>query len=196
MLQLAVKYFGNLFSTLEAGADDRLFGIVEKQISTVMNVKLLKQFNEEEIGEAAKDMAPLKAIGRLISDNVLIAYEVLHFLKMKKKGKKGFHADWVVLVMRCVCSVSYSVCLNRDMSDWFTPPRGLRQDDPLSPYLFLICAEGFSTLLIEAKQKGLMRGAPISRERLSIIHLFFAGDCIFFGDASSEGTNVVRNTIR
>lgn len=108
----------------------------------------------------------------------------------------GFHADWVVLIMRCVCSVSYSVCLNRDMSDWFTPPRGLRQDDPLSPYLFLICTEGFSTLLIEAKQKGLMRGAPISRERLSINHLFFAGYCIFFGDASSEGANVVRNTIR
>lgn len=66
MLQLAVKYFGNLFSTLEAGADDRLFGIVEKRIFTLMNVKLLKQFNEEEIGATAKDMAPLKAIGYCI----------------------------------------------------------------------------------------------------------------------------------
>ncbi|KAA3467432.1 reverse transcriptase [Gossypium australe] len=109
---------------------------------------------------------------RLISDNVLIAYEVLHSLKMKKSGKKGnfalkldmskaydriewdflagmmkhlgFHDDWVVLIMRCVCSVSYFVCLNGMNSEWLSPSRGLRQRDPLNLYLFLICAEDAS----------------------------------------------------
>ncbi|KAA3481323.1 reverse transcriptase [Gossypium australe] len=73
--------------------------------------------------------------------------------------------------MRCVCSVSYSVCLNGMHNDWFSPSRGLRQGDPLSPYLFLICAEGFSTLLQEAKQKGCMVGAPIgARVVRDVIH--------------------------
>ncbi|KAG8496872.1 hypothetical protein CXB51_008016 [Gossypium anomalum] len=108
----------------------------------------------------------------------------------------GFHADWVVLIMRCVYSVSYSVCLNGAMSERFTPSCGLRQGDHLSPYLFLICAEGFSILLEKAKQSGLMKGAPIGRERFSINHLFFADDCILFEDASSEGAMVVYDTIR
>lgn len=107
----------------------------------------------------------------------------------------GFHADWIILIMRCVCSVSYSMSLNGSNGEWFLPSRGLKQGDSLSPYLFLICAEGFSTLIRESKHKGLMSGASIGRERLSINHLFFADDCILFGDAFCKGACTVRDVI-
>lgn len=108
----------------------------------------------------------------------------------------GFHTEWIVLIMRCVCSVSYSVCLNGVQGEWFSPSRGLRQGDPLSPFLFLICAEGFSTLIDDARTNGRLMGATVGRERFAVSHLFFADDCIIFGDASFEGAGVVREVVR
>lgn len=86
--------------------------------------------------------------------------------------------------------------LNGSSSEWFSPSRGLRQGDPLSPYLFLICVEGFSTLIKEAEQKGLMMGVPIGRKRFLINYLFFADDCILFGDTFVEGDKVVSDVIK
>ncbi|KAA3471346.1 reverse transcriptase [Gossypium australe] len=185
-----------------------LCNVIYKIIAKAM-VNRMSDILGDCINEAQGAFIP----GRLISDNVLIAYEVLHSLKMKKNTSKaydrvewdflagmmkslGFHDDWIVLLMRCVCSVSYSVQLNGICSDWFSPSRGLRQGDPLSPYLFFICAEGFYSLLEDAKNRGCMRGASIGKERISINHLFFADDCILFGDATSERVHTVRDIIR
>ncbi|KAA3485159.1 reverse transcriptase [Gossypium australe] len=105
----------------------------------------------------------------------------------------GFCQEWIILVMRCVCSVSYTVGINEGISESFIPSRGLRQGDPLSPFLFLICAEGLSTLLNEAKKDKLMIGAPIGRERFEINHLLFADDCMLFRDASVTRAFTVRS---
>jgi len=75
--------------------------------------------------------------------------------------KLGFCEEWVALIMKCVSSVSDKVKVNRNLSGRFLPERGLRQRDPLSPYLFLICAEGFSALLHEAEQNGSLKGVRI-----------------------------------
>ncbi|KAA3468935.1 reverse transcriptase [Gossypium australe] len=196
-----------------------LCNVIYKIISKML-VNRMSIFLGDCINEAQGAFIP----GRCISDNVLIAYEVLHSLKMKKGGRKGhfalkvdmskaydrvewdfiggmmkalgFHEDWIVLVLRCISSISYSVSLNGEESESIWPSRGLRQGDPLSPYLFLICAEGFSVLLEEAQRRGSMKGAPIGREKIYINHLFFADDCILFGDATREGAVAVREVLQ
>ncbi|XP_052487940.1 uncharacterized protein LOC105771778 [Gossypium raimondii] len=195
-----------------------LCNVIYKIIAKVLVICM-----SDMLGNCINEVQGAFTPGRLISDNVLIAYEILHSLKMKRSGKKvnfalkldmskaydrvewdflagmmkhlGFHMDWIVLITRCVCSVTYSISLNGSNSDWFSPSRGLRQGDPLSPYLFLICAEGFSLLIQDVKDKKKMLGAPIGREKFSVNHLFFTDDCTIFGDASCEGAEVVRDVI-
>ena len=61
--------------------------------------------------------------------------------------KLGFGRLWVSKIMRCITSVSFSVLFNGQRLQEFKPTRGIRQGDPISPYLFLLCAEGLSCVL-------------------------------------------------
>jgi hypothetical protein len=105
---------------------------------------------------------------------VLVAYEHIHYLN-KKKGKSGacvvkldmakaydrvewcylrsvmhklgFNLNLVNLIMKYIETVKLLVRVNEHLSNVFSPTRGIRQGDPMSPYLFLLCAEGLSSLL-------------------------------------------------
>jgi hypothetical protein len=86
------------------------------------------------------------------------AYDRVEWIFLEKiMLKLGFAVEWVNLVMNCVNSVSYRVRLNRNLMDAFVAERGLRQGDPLSPYLFILCAEGFSALLRNVEEEGSLQ---------------------------------------
>jgi hypothetical protein len=65
------------------------------------------------------------------------------------------------------------------------PTRGLRQGDPISPYLFLICAEALSAMLCKAESTGVITGVPTSKRGPKLTHLFFADDSLLFCKANS-----------
>lgn len=90
--------------------------------------------------------------------------------------------------MRCVHSVSFSFKLNGRKFGHLVSQRGLRQRDPLSPYLFLMCAEGLSSLLHKAALEKRVSGLSIVRQSPPLTHLFFPDDSLlFFKAKAGEG---------
>ncbi|KAL4297910.1 hypothetical protein GQ457_12G014300 [Hibiscus cannabinus] len=75
----------------------------------------------------------------------------------------GFAPSWVDLIMRCVSFVSSRVHVRGALSEAFRPQRGLRQGDPLSPFLFLFCMEGLSAALVAAQHEGRLPGVCATR---------------------------------
>ena len=100
--------------------------------------------------------------------------------------KMGFAEKWVTIMMRCVSTVTYSIKFNRRPRGCITPSRGLHQGDPLSPYLFLLCVEGLSTLLRQSVDQGSLKGVVACQGAPGISHLFFANDSLIFCKATRE----------
>ncbi|XP_042942879.1 uncharacterized protein LOC122277062 [Carya illinoinensis] len=79
--------------------------------------------------------------------------------------------------------MSYSVLVNGKPGQKIFPIRGLRQDDPLSPYLFILCAKGLSSMLNNSDREGDTRGVAVVRGGIRVNHILFADDCMLFGRA-------------
>lgn len=88
--------------------------------------------------------------------------------------------------MQCISFVLYSVLINGKAHSTIIPTRGLSQGDPLSPYLFLICANGLSAFIHEAAWNQLLNGISICKGCPIITHLFFAVDNLLFCKANAQ----------
>ena len=80
--------------------------------------------------------------------------------------------------------MTYSIRINGKPTGHISPARGLKQGDPLSPYLFLLCAEGLLALIKKAVNEGSMEGISVCRNGPCLSHLFFADDSLIFCKAT------------
>jgi hypothetical protein len=109
------------------------------------------------------------------------AYDRVEWVFLERvMARVGFESHWIRLMMTCVRTTSYSVLLNGEPTGYIRSTRGIRQGDPLSPYLFLLCAEGLSALLRKAERDTLIHGVFICQSGLRISHLLFADDSLLF----------------
>jgi hypothetical protein len=156
--------------------------------------------------------------GRWIGENQVIVKELLHNFKTRKV-KEGFVAvkvdlqkaydriNWgflktVILqlgfaptfinwILQCVTTVSSSVLVNGGKTEKFSPSRGLRQGDPLSPYLFILCQEVLSRLIEQQFRLGQMSGVKMNASGLAITHVMFADNLMLFVKANRREVGVL-----
>ena len=160
--------------------------------------------------------------GRGTDVNFIIASEILHSMG-KKKGKKGtfamkidlekaydrlewdfirasllnlgFDEDTSKLCMECITTTSTSILINGHPSKEFLPSRGIRQGDPLSPYIFIICMEMLSRIIHKSCEENKWKPFRLRGGSTSISHLMFADDLILFGEATPQTLLAVRESL-
>lgn len=109
--------------------------------------------------------------------------------------KLGFHSPIVDLIMQSVTTVPYSFLLNSSKFGSLTPFRGIRQRDPISPYLFICCVEKFIQMVEKAVGSGRRRGVHIAPSTLIISNLCFADDTILFCQTTTQEAAMVRSIL-
>lgn len=107
-----------------------------------------------------------------------------------------FHETLIGLIMACVSSVLYSFLVNGGLQGRVQTARGLRQGDPLSPYLFILCTEVLSGLCQQDLVNGTLPGVKVGRNCLLINHLLFADDTMFFGKSHSASCSALLEILR
>ena len=186
-----------------------LSNVISRIISKVI-ANHLKYIFSNVVSESQSAFVP----NYFIIDNITVAYELLHRMRNRRRGKVGhmavkldiskaynrvdwnflqnimcklgFDQRWVQVALEIVTTASYSVLINGEPRGFITQSRSIRQGDPLSPYLFLLCAEGLSTLLRKAVETQVLHGILSSQHRVCISHLLFTNDSLLFCKATVD----------
>lgn len=96
-------------------------------------------------------------------------------------------------MMACVSSVTYTVLLNGKPHGYIKPERGIRQGDPLSPFLFILCAEALVSCLNHSEAQGKLNGIRLATTGPSVHHLLFADDSLLMCKATqTEAEEIIR----
>ena len=160
--------------------------------------------------------------GRRGIDNVIIAQELIYSIG-KRRDKEGYmvvkidlekaydHLEWsfirmvlihfrfpeniIKLILSCVSTSSTSLLFNGSKLQPFSPSRGIRQGDPISPYLFLLCMEFFGARITKMCEDNKWDMVRASKNGPSFSHVLFANDILLFAKANTKNCNSIMEVL-
>eukprot|EP00253_Pinus_taeda_P010380 PITA_10380 len=158
--------------------------------------------------------------GRQILDGLVVTQEVIHSLKVKKqKGmmikldlskaydrlnwkyletvleRFGFHQRWIAWIHNLIYSPHFSILVNGSPSKTFNASRGIRQGDPLSPFLFILAAEGLGRFIKQERAVNRIKGLQIWGNNLPLTHQQFVDDIMLFGEPTVREVQHLRRIL-
>ncbi|GAU49673.1 hypothetical protein TSUD_91110 [Trifolium subterraneum] len=156
-----------------------LFGSLYKILAKVLANRL-----RLVIGSVISESQTAFVRDRQILDGILIANEVVDEA-YEVMGRMSFPTLWRKWIKECICTATASALVNGSPTAEFPLERGLRQGDPLSPFLFLIAAEGLHVLMKATVENNLFTGYSVGIQGpITVSHLQFADDTLLLGGKS------------
>ncbi|XP_071695293.1 uncharacterized mitochondrial protein AtMg01250-like [Rutidosis leptorrhynchoides] len=108
----------------------------------------------------------------------------------------GFGLKWINFIRACLSSSSISILINGSPTREFSPGRGIRQGDPISPFLCIITAKGLNILAKCEIVNDQFRGICVGHDRIVVSHLQYADDTIFFGEWSKRNAKNISKLLK
>eukprot|EP00253_Pinus_taeda_P013830 PITA_13830 len=158
--------------------------------------------------------------GRQILDGLVVTQEVIDSLKVKKKKGMmikldlskaydrrnwnylekvlesfGFNRRWIDWIHSMISSPNFSILVNGTPSKTFTASRGIRQGDPLSPFLFILAAEGLGHLIKKEREANRIKGLKLWGNNLPLTHQQFVDDIMLFREPTVKEVRHLRRIL-
>uniref|UniRef100_A0A803QIG7 Reverse transcriptase domain-containing protein n=1 Tax=Cannabis sativa TaxID=3483 RepID=A0A803QIG7_CANSA len=165
---LITSYVSSIF-TVNGTTCNNLVDNIKCSVSREQNEDLLRPILAEEIKQALFQMLLTKLWGRMAWDLIFIS---------------NIGTSWGLTLSN----------YNHVMGP-IIPTHGIRQGDPLSTYLFIICVEGLSSIIKKFESNQLLQGCRVANGALSISHMLFIDDSYLFCQASSGAASNVRTLL-
>ncbi|RVW82268.1 LINE-1 reverse transcriptase-like [Vitis vinifera] len=188
-----ISLLGGLYKLLAKVLANRLKIVVGKVVSTSQNAFVRgRQILDTSLiaNEVIDSWQKRKEKGLICKLDIEKVYDSINWkFLLKVLQKMGFGPKWVGWMWSCLSSTKFSVLVNGVPASFFPNSKGLRQGDPLSPYLFVMGMEVLDVLIRRAVEGGFLSKCNIrgdSEPPLNISHLFFADDTIIFCEARKD----------
>ena len=188
-----ISLVGGLYKILTKVLANRIKRVLDKVISKSQNAFVEgRQILDAVLiaNEIVDSSLRRKECGLICKLDIEKAYDTISWeFLFQVMGKMGFGGRWMSWIKWCISTASFYVLVNGSAAGFFPRSRGLRQGDPLSPYLFVIGMETLSCLLNRATDENYLSGVKIADgrgEELVISHLLYADDTLLFCKADND----------
>ena len=189
---IANELVGGLYKILTKVLANRIKRVLDKVISKSQNafVKGRQILDAVLIANELVDSTMRKEQGLVCKLDIEKAYDSISWeFLYQVMNRMGFGTRWLSWIKWCISTASFSVLFNGSPTGFFPSSKGLRQGDPLSPYLFVIGMEAISCLINRAVEGNYFAGSRIAvgrGEDMVISHLLYADDTLIFCQANKE----------
>ena len=188
-----ISLLGGIYKLLAKVLANRLKKVLGKVVSSDQNAFVMgRQILDASLiaNEVIDAWQKRKEKGLICKLDVEKAYDSINWqFLMKVMQKMGFGSKWLGWIWSCISTSKHSILVNGVPAGFFPSSKGLRQGDPLSPYLFVMGMEVLSALIRRAVVGGFLCGCSIGggrRPTVNISHLLFADDTVVFCEAKKE----------